>query len=244
MPSAANARIHALIADHEPATRARIRELLATHPDVVVVGEASCAATAVDEIRTHAPDLVFITADTPTLSGFDVLAQLGRHRPPAIVFISCVERHAIRAFEVCALDYLLAPISDTRFSESMSRARHHIACEPAHRGTTHLARIPIKSGGRTTWIDAPSIDWIEAADYYAQLHVGGDTHLLRCSMTKLEGQLDPSRFVRIHRSAIVNIDRIRELRSDRDCRDLFVVLKDDTRIKVSRSHRRRLHALH
>ena len=244
MGAVANEPIHALIADDEPDTRDRIRRLLASHSDVVIVGEAARGPAAVTKIRSHAPDLVFLDAEIPDMNGFDVLAALGDHRPPAIVFVSRVDRHAIRAFDVCALDYLLAPFSDTRFCESMSRARRRIERERDRGGNTYLARIPIKSGGRTRWIDADAIDWIEAADYYAQLHVAGDTHLFRCSMAKLEEQLDPTRFVRIHRSAIVNIDRIRELRSDRDCRDLFVVLKDDTRIKVSRSHRRRLHALH
>lgn len=233
-----------VIADDEPLARKTIRVLARRDPEVEIVAECRNGAEAVDAVREHKPDLLFLDIQMPRLDGFDVLEILG-DEAPAIVFVTAYDQYAIRAFEVHAIDYLLKPFTDERFEKALARAKElvrrkdterekHAQLTAAHRAFTK--RFMVRSAGRVVFLKAEEIDWIEAADYYARLHVGANGYLIRESMNDLEAMLDPNTFVRIHRSAIVNLDRVREMRP------LFrgeqvVVLHDGTQLKMSRGRR-------
>ena len=175
----------------------------------------------------------------PGCDGFEVLESLGADVPPAVVFVTAYDRYALKAFEVEALDYLLKPYANERFFRVLARAKASLAQRPAeHR---RFERIMVRSAGRISFLRAEEIDWIEAADYYSSLHIGPRTHLLRRSMAELERDLAAERFCRIHRSTIVNLARVRDLRFD-DAGDYEVVLGDETRLKVSREYREKLRA--
>jgi two-component system LytT family response regulator len=246
------------IVDDEPLARDALRLLLADDPEVQVVGEAGDGDAAVALIAAQAPDLVFLDVQMPGRNGFDVLAALPA-APPALVFVTAYEEHALRAFEVHAVDYLLKPFDDKRFREALRRAKEaarlakvpamperlialmtdYERAAPATRG---LRRVVVRSAGRVVFLDTAEIDWIEAADYYVQIHVGKQSYLHRQSMQSLEEQLDPQRFLRIHRSAIVNVGRVRELRR-KGRRELLAILDGGQALKVGRSHREKLSRL-
>ena len=263
-------KIRALIVDDEPLARQNIRLLLEADAEVEIVGEAGDGAEAVRAVRRHSPDLLFLDVQMPELSGFDVLAQLDAERLPAIVFVTAYDHYALRAFEVHALDYLLKPFDDARFEKALRQAKAQIgqreisrlsqrllalledrdaarpgaspAASPPARASAYLSRLLVKSSGRVFFLKTDEIDWIEAADYYVKLHVGRKNHLLRESMSEMEAKLDPEKFVRIHRSSIVNLDRVREMHP------LFggeyaIVLQDGTELKLSRSRREQLQKL-
>ena len=173
----------------------------------------------------------------PECDGFDVLELLGRDVPPAVVFVTAYDRYALRAFEAGALDYLLKPFDDARFDLALNRAREKIALAKTRPATPE--RLVIKNAGHVAFLNVSEIDWIEAADYYACLHVGPRTHMLRRSISELEQDLDPSSFCRIHRSTIVNLDRIRGLTLSQDG-DYEVVLENKTQLRLSRSYRKQL----
>ena len=248
--------IRTIIVDDEPLAREGIRLLLATDPEIDVVGEAGNGLDAVAAIRQFEPDLAFLDIQMPGMNGFDVLASLGRDELPAVVFVTAYDRYALRAFEVHALDYLLKPYDDDRFFMALEKAKQQLrlaevsALSERLRGLLEtyeappkrVSRLAIKSSGRVVFLDVDDIDWIEAADYYVQLHVGDKSYLHRQSMTSLEKQLDPESFLRIHRSAIVHRDRIRELRHQ-GRRELVVVLDGGIELKVARSHRDKVQAL-
>lgn len=242
--------IRTLIVDDEPLARRRLRRLLRAGRDVDVVGECADGATAVDTIRTVAPDLVLLDVQMPELDGFRVLQALGQTRLPDVIFVTAHDRYAVRAFEVHALDYLLKPVDADRLARALERARARLT--ERQRGPVdprllallqdlaverrYLTRIPVKSEGRVLVVDLADVDWIGAADNYVTLHAGSREYLLRDTMGRLERELDPERFVRIHRSAIVQLDRIRELVSDFHG-DFEVVLRDGSRLTLSRSYR-------
>lgn len=250
--------LRVLIVDDEPLARRAIRLLLAEHPDVVVVGESSGGREAIAAIRELRPDLVFLDVQMPEVGAFDVLTALDPAEIPAIVFVTAYDQYAVPAFEVHALDYLLKPFEDERFELALNRARHTLEARSVQRLARRISdlleeqskahagqpwerpeparRIAIPADDRVVLISVDKIDWIEAADYYSRIHVGAETHLLRESLTSLEGRLDPARFFRIHRSAIINLDRMRELARGRGGRH-FVILKDGTRLRLSRSRR-------
>jgi len=173
----------------------------------------------------------------PEYDGFDILEMLGAEVPPSVIFVTAYDEYALKAFEAGALDYLLKPFSNARFARALQRAGERVA---ARKGlTARMDRIAVKTAGRVMFLNVSEIDWIEAADYYVSLHVGRKTHLLRRSMTELESDLDPARFCRIHRSTIVNLERVRELRFDGDG-EYEIVLEDATKLRLSRRYRKDL----
>ena len=242
--------IRALIADDEPLARRVVRELLAGYADVDVVGESRSGSETLGAIRALAPDLVFLDVQMPELDAFDVLSSLGEGNRPAVVFVTAYDDFAVRAFEEAALDYLVKPFTDDRFHRAMHRVRRDATAgdvtaidrvvsallDRQQSTQKYLQRILVTTGSRSVSVRVSDILWIEADDYYARLHVRGGSHLVRQSLTALEGRLDPGAFVRVHRGAMVNMDCVRELkRGDRG--QLDVVLVDGSRIAVSERRR-------
>ena len=264
----APARVRVLVVDDEPLAREGLRLLLAADPEVEVAGEAGGGEEALRAIRALRPDLVLLDVQMPGFDGFEVLARLPPEELPAVVFCTAYERYALRAFDAHALDYLLKPFTDERFHEALRRAKAQLrlarvselserlrsvlaavgagatgdgtpVAPPAVGPPSYLERLAIKDVGRVVFLDVEEVDYIEAADYYVQIHAGGKSYLHRESMLSLEARLDPARFMRIHRKAIVNQGRIRELRSE-GRRDLVVVLANGAELPVARSHRDKL----
>ena len=232
-------KIRALVVDDEPLARSNIILLLRGSPDVEIIGECGTAVEALSAIRLHKPDLVFLDVRMPEYDGFDVLEMLGGDAPPAVIFVTAYDQYALKAFDTGALDYLLKPFNNGRFARALNRARERIAlCKDI---SPKMERLTVKEAGRVLFLAVPEIDWIEAADYYACLHVGSKTHLLRRSMNELESDLDPAKFCRIHRSSIVNLERVREIRFDSNG-EYEVVLADATRLRLSRRYHRELQA--
>jgi two-component system, LytTR family, response regulator len=234
-PESVPGRIRALVVDDEPLARSNVLLLLRGSPDVECIGECGSAMEGLEAIRKHKPDLVFLDVRMPEYDGFDVLEMLGGEAPPAVIFVTAYDQYALKAFEAGALDYLLKPFNNARFARALERAKERIALRkdlPAK-----MDRLAVKSVGRVSFLTVAEIDWIEAADYYACLHVGSKTHLLRRSMNELESDLDPGMFCRVHRSTIVNLERIRELRFDSGG-EYEVVLEDATRLRLSRRYRK------
>jgi two-component system LytT family response regulator len=248
--------IRALIVDDEPLARQRLQALLQREPDIDLVGECDDGRQAVTAVRELGPDLVFLDVQMPLLDGFGVLETLGPERLPVVIFVTAYDRYALRAFEVHALDYLLKPFDQERFHKALERAKAQVQrdkiCEVDQRlvalledvrnGRKPLERFLIKSAGRVFFVRVEDVDWIEAAGNYARLHAGGETHLLRETMNGLEGRLDPHRFLRIHRSTIVNIERIREFQPWFHG-DYQVLLRDGTQLTLSRSYRPKMQEL-
>jgi two-component system LytT family response regulator len=231
--------IRALVVDDEPLSRASVVAELSRDPDLSLAGECSSGDEALAEIRQLHPDLVFLDVEMPECGGFDVLEMLGAEAPPAIVFVTAYDKYAIQAFEVGALDYVLKPFDSARFTVALARAKQRIA---AHRAAPRPAeRLAIKSIGGVTFVNIAEIDWIEASDYYSRLHAGGKTHLIRRSMADLEKDLHAHSFRRVHRSTIVNIERVRALALN-DAGEYDVRLRDGSEHRVSRRHRRELQA--
>jgi len=223
--------------DDEPLARSNLSVLLRLDPEIEIVGECGSGAGALEQIRSARPDLVFLDVQMPECDGFDVLEMLGKDQPPAIVFVTAYDQYALRAFEAGALDYLLKPFDNARFDRALDRAKQRISHSkdlPAQ-----LERLAIKSVGQVSFVKISEIDWIEAADYYACLHVGPKTHLLRRSMSELERELDPVAFCRIHRSTIVNLDRVRGLKLSEDGED-DVLLENGARLRLSERYRKQL----
>jgi two-component system LytT family response regulator len=239
--------LRALIVDDEPLARTLVRVLLEGDPEVVVAGECSGVDAAAEAARTR-PDILFLDVQMPEVDGFSVLAAIGADNAPVVVFVTAYDQYAIRAFDVHALDYLLKPIDEARFRVAVDRARARArdrrdgAKDPRLRALLDeqarlVRRILVRTRDKTVVVDVDQIDWIEAADYYATLHVGPREHLLRETLNELEQRLDPRRFFRVHRSAIVNLERVREIhplfRGDGE-----LVLRDGTRVRLSRTRRR------
>jgi two-component system LytT family response regulator len=230
-------KIRALIVDDEPLARSNLSVLLRRDPDIEIIGECGSGVEALARIRKTKPDLVFLDVQMPECDGFDVLELLGKDLPPAVIFVTAYDQYALRAFEAGALDYLLKPFDNARFELALNRAKQRIA-----RGgntTQKPERLAIKSAGQVSFINISDIDWIEAADYYACLRIGQKTHLLRRSMSELEEELDPAVFCRIHRSTIVNLDRVRGLKLSEDG-EYDVLLDHGTRLRLSRRYRKHL----
>jgi two-component system LytT family response regulator len=229
--------IRTLVVDDEPLARGNLTVLLRRDVDIQIVGECGSAAEAVVQIREKQPDLVFLDVQMPEGDGFDVLDLLGGEQPAAIVFVTAYDQYALKAFEAGALDYLLKPFDDRRFEKALARAKEKIAEGQA--GSRRREWIAVRSAGQVAFVRYAEIDWIEAADYYACLHTGSKTHMLRRTLAELDRELDPRSFCRIHRSAIVNLDRVRalELNDDGDYR---VVLENGTKLRLSRRYRKEL----
>lgn len=239
-------RLKVLVVDDEPLARTLLRVLLDRDSGVEVVGECS-GAEAVAEVARARPHILFLDVQMPEVDGFEVLAALGPERRPAVVFVTAYDQYAVRAFDVHAVDYLLKPVSEDRFREALARAKSRAAGRSAGAQEKALSallrahgrypsRLLVPSRGRTVVVEVAAIDWIEATDYYASIHAAGQTHLLRQTMTDLERLLDPTRFFRVHRSAIVNLERVREIhplfRGDSS-----LLLTSGARVRLSRSRR-------
>lgn len=238
LPDERAASIRALVVDDEPLARRNVTVLLRGDPDIGSIAECGSGAEAVEVIRSWQPDLVFLDVQMPECDGFDVLELLGADLPPAIIFVTAYDEYALRAFEAGALDYLLKPFDDARFDRALRRAKDKLAHYAPLRSQP-AQRLVVRSPGRLLFVNVPDIDWIEAASYYACLHVGRDTHIIRRTLSELEQDLGDARFIRIHRSIIVNLERIRglELQSGGEYE---VVLKSDVRLRLSRRFRKRL----
>lgn len=233
------ARVRALVVDDESLARRNLIVLLRADPDIASVAECESGLEAIEEIRKSKPDLVFLDVQMPECGGFDVLELLGSDLPPTIIFVTAYDEYALRAFEAGALDYLLKPFDDARFARALSRAKdrlaHYTAVKPRP-----AQRLVVKSRGQVLFLNAEAIDWIEAAGYYACLHVGRDTHIMRRSLAELERDLGDEKFIRIHRSIIVNLERIRSLELQNGG-EYEVVLESKDRLQLSRRFRKRLH---
>ncbi len=235
--NASPAKIRVLVVDDEPLARSNLTVLLRLDPEIKIVSECGSGMEALAEIRNLRPDLVFLDVQMPECDGFDVLEMLGGDLPPAVVFVTAYDQYALRAFEAGALDYLLKPFDNARFELALDRAKGRIT--HTRNMTRTMERFAVKSAGQVSFLKSSEIDWIEAADYYACLHVGTRSHLLRRSMADLEQELDASVFCRIHRSAIVNLDRVRGLKLNADG-EYEVWLDNGTRLRLSRRYRKQL----
>ena len=236
-------KIRTLIVDDEPLARSNVAVLLRRDPQIEIIGECSSGTAAIGQIRISNPDLLFLDVQMPECDGFDVLEMLGKDQPPAIVFVTAYDHYALRAFEAGALDYLLKPFDNARFELALNRAKQKIRAssrnQPADSRTKRLERVVIKSPGAVSFVKVSEIDWIEAADYYACLHVGAKSHLVRRSMADLEEDLDPKLFCRVHRSSIVNLERIRGLKLGEDG-EYEVLLDNGLGVRLSRRYRKQL----
>lgn len=268
MTSAASPTLRILIVDDEPLGRDVVRYLLKSHPDTTVVGEAANGLKALEEIRAKRPDLVFLDIKMPKLGGLEVLQTLASEgtAAPVVVFTTAYDEYAIEAFNRYALDYLLKPFDQDRFDAALERAHRHLRTThdadlgrrlrellgsnpdalaeprtepaPAAEGDRPLSRFTLKNAGRVTFVSAEAVDWLEASGNYVGLHVQGKTHLIHDTLAAIEQSLDPQKFLRIHRSTIVRVDRIRELQPFTNG-EFIVILHDGTRLKLSRSFRDR-----
>ena len=246
-------RLRAVIADDEPLARQRLRMLLQDIEWLEVVSEAKDGASATAAIQKLKPDLAFLDVEMPNGSGFDVIESVGAARMPFVVFVTAYDKYALKAFDVHAIDYLLKPFDRDRFRDALTRVRHQFErvtggelerrllqlvqdLTPAQQ---RLERFVIKSGGRVFFVPTGEIDWIEAAGNYVKLHVGNDEHLFRETMNAIEAKLNPDAFFRIHRSHMVNVERIRELQPWFNG-EYVVFLKNGTRLTLSRGYREKL----
>ena len=252
------APIRTLIVDDEPLARERVRSLVDGQPGLEVIGEASDGDQAVQAILHGVgglqPGLVFLDVQMPRRTGFEVIQEVGPERMPAVVFVTAYDQYALRAFEVHAVDYLMKPFDRDRFDNAVDRARKHLDAKDDGALKTQLMqlvrdlqpataakqdRLVVKSGGRLFFLRMDEIDWIEAAGNYVRVHVGKDAHLLRETMNAIEGRLDQKMFLRIHRSRIVNMERVKELHPWFNG-DYAVILRDGTKLMLSRGYRDKL----
>ena len=248
-------KIRALVVDDEPMARDRVLSLLQQEDDVEVVGECGDGTQAVAAIQHQSPDLVFLDVQMPGHNAFEVIQAVGADRMPTVIFVTAYDEYALKAFEVHALDYLLKPFGRDRFQRTLQHARaslerrragdlgrrllalvNDIKTEP---GPSRLDRLVVKSGGRVFFLRTDEIDWIEAAGNYVRLHLGEESHLFRETMNRMESRLDGRRFVRIHRSRIVNTERVKELQPWFNGEHV-VVLQNGTRLTLSRGYREKL----
>lgn len=247
-------KLQVLIVDDERAARQRLEDLLAREADVEVVGQATNGREAIEAMGRLAPDLVFLDVQMPGLTGLDVVREVGPEHMPAVVFVTAYDQYAIEAFDVAAIDYLLKPYDDERFGQALARGREKLAAQaandlqrrlatllggesaPAAPGTAqsrYLERIGVDMRGQMRIVPVERIDFIRASGSYAELHVGEDTFVIREQMQALEERLDPSRFFRIHRSTIVQLDRVESLKYSAGG-DYAVRLGDGRHLRVSR----------
>ncbi len=230
------ADIRVLVVDDEPLARRGIRQLLARHRDMVVVGECRDGREAARALETLDPDLVFLDVQMPGLDGFGVLGSQPAGRKPAVVFVTAFDEFAVRAFEANAVDYLVKPLAEARFEATLARVRDRL-----RRTGTAPEEILVPTATGRLLLDTREIGWIEARDYYACVHAGAKRYLVRESLRALERELNPAHFLRVHRGAIVRLDQVRELRAS--TRGLVAILRDGSSVPVSRRRRERLKSL-
>jgi len=240
--------IKTIIVDDEPLARRGLRQMLAPHSDLKVIGEARNGIEAISAIRSLHPDLIFLDVQMPEPDGFGVLREIEKSSMPLVVFVTAYDDFAVRAFDAHALDYLVKPIQESRFIAAVARVRERIRSNDAVAVSARLAalleeqnrgaikhRLVVPTSSGELLLDAAEIDWIEADDYYAAIHTNKRRHLIRESLSSLEDRLDAVQFVRTHRSAIVNIERVREVRNEGS--EMLLVLRDGQRVPVSRRRR-------
>ncbi len=249
-------KITALIVDDEPLAREKIRRLLRNENDFEIIGEAVSGEEAVEMIQAEKPDLVFLDIQMPEMNGFEVIKAIKNGAMPAVIFVTAYDKYAIKAFEVHALDYLLKPFDYDRLKSALTRVREQLETKSYGEIDEKLIsllsdlkaekeypqRLVLKTAGRVFFIKTSDIDWIEAAGNYVKLHIGKDAHLLRETMNNTEAKLNPEKFLRIHRSSLVNIDRIKELNPLFNG-DYLVILQDNTELTLSRNYHDRLREL-
>jgi len=231
-------QIRALVVDDESLARRNLTVLLRGDPDIASVTECGSGLEAIEEIRKSKPDLLFLDVQMPECGGFDVLELLGNDLPSTIIFVTAYDEYALRAFEAGALDYLLKPFDDSRFVRALNRAKDKLAHYTPSRPQP-IDRLVVRSRGQVLFVSVADIDWIEAAGYYACVHAGSETHVIRRTLLDLERDLGDERFIRIHRSTIVNLERICGLELQ-DGGEYEVVLKSKARLQLSRRFRKRL----
>ena len=256
MTSPEQKKLRTVIVDDEELGRDRIQSLIEMQSDVEIVGVCNDGTSAVETIDRTQPDLVFLDVQMPGMDGFEVIENLDSTKLPAVVFVTAHDGHAIRAFEIHALDFLLKPFDQTRFEKALERARGKVSTpqttvidsrlvsllEELREERKYPERLIVKSSGRVFFVRTEEIDWVEASGNYVKVHTKNEAHLLRESMKNMEAKLDPKIFVRIHRSAIVNIDRIKELEPWFHG-EYIVIMRDGTRLTASRVFSDRLSAL-
>ncbi|HVU34426.1 MAG TPA: LytTR family DNA-binding domain-containing protein [Opitutaceae bacterium] len=239
----------AVIVDDEPLARERIRTLLAAEPDVQLAAECASGAEAVTAVRRHGPDVIFLDVQMPEMDGFEVLRALAAPLP-IVIFVTAFDEHAVRAFEAQALDYLLKPFKPARFRAALARAREQLSrrqpdeitrrlmalLETRNETAPHLTRIPVRERDKMRFVKTSDIDWLEASGNYVIVHAGRENHVLRETLTALENQLSPREFLRLSRSAIVNLDRVRQVEPAFNDEHV-VVLADGTRLPLTRGLR-------
>ena len=249
--------IRTLIIDDVPLARERLKRCLAGDPEIEIVGECDNGEKAVADIRSLAPDLIFLDVQMPALDGFGVLEALTGERSPVVIFVTAYNEYAIQAFEVNALDYLLKPVDPERLNKAVERAKARLAhlipddhldsrvramLEDIKSGSKFIKRLTIKLTGRTILLPTDEIDWIETHGNYLKVHAGRDSHLIRGTMQSLETKLDPEKFVRVHRSIIVNVEKIKEI-YPRSNGDQDIVLQNGRQLMLSRNYRDNFFAL-
>ncbi len=246
-------RIRTLIVDDEQLARERVLSLLGGDPDIEIIGECSSGKEAIAAIKTEAPDLVFLDVQMPEGDGFEVLESIDFHTMPIVVFVTAFDQYAIRAFDVHALDYLLKPFDQNRFEQALVRAKSEVVLrnntnvnqkllsmlEHIESHKKNLDRILVKSSGKVFFLKFDEIDWVESAGNYVKLHVGSESHLLRETMSEMERKLGNEKFVRIHRTVIVNLDRIKELQPWFNG-EYVVILNNGTKLTASRGYKKKL----
>ena len=246
-------KIRALIVDDEPLARRRIKSLLAHDATIEVIGECSDGNKAVSSISELTPDLVFLDVQMPAMDGFEVIKTIGAERMPTVIFVTAYDQYALKAFEVNALDYLLKPFDRNRFQKTLERAKTMIKRLQNGDVNNQLLsllgnlrrehelpdRFIIKSGGRVIFLRVEEIDWMRTVGNYVRLQVGRDSHLMRETMSGIEAKLNPDRFMRVHRSIIVNLDRVKEVQPWAKG-EYVVIMRDGTRLMMSRRYRERL----
>jgi len=249
-------KIRTIIVDDEPLAREGVRMMLEADADISVVAECANGTEAVTAILDQKPDLIFLDVQMPEMNGFEVIEAVGIKQMPGVIFVTAYDKYSIQAFEINALDYLLKPFTTKRFSAALERAKTQVRnketgnlnqklstlLEDLKSATNYLERIVVKISGRIFFLNVEEINWIEAADVYVCLHTGCEAHLIRGAIGKLETQLNPKQFLRIHRSMIVSVKQIKELQP------MFhgeyeIILQDGTKLTSSRSYRHNLQTL-
>jgi two-component system, LytTR family, response regulator len=244
-------KFRALIVDDEPWARARIHSLLSAEQDFTVVRECAGGADAVASIAELDPDVVFLDVQMPEVGGFEVVEAIGADAMPVVIFATAHQEYAVRAFDAGAVDYLLKPVDEARFRRTIERVRRDLAAPVAassalreamaqvRKGTPFAERLVVNTAGRVVFVKVADIDWLEAAGNYVTIHAGREKHMFRETLRNLSDRLDPARFVRLHRSSVVNVDRLRELlpwaRGEQ-----VAVLNDGTQLPIGRAFRERL----
>jgi two-component system, LytTR family, response regulator len=246
----------ALIVDDEPLAREGLSMLLARDPDISAVHEARDGREAVSAMHSLHPDVVFLDVQMPEMDGFAVVREIGAEQMPAVVFVTAHDRYAIQAFEVNAIDYLLKPVTGDRFVRALARVKEHLRLKPPDESNhqiisllesiasprRYVKRLAVRSAGKTTFVDVKDVDWIEAAENYVQLHSGRSAHLVHAAMNTLEKSLDPEIFLRVHRSIIVNVRKIKELQPALHG-EYSVTLESGVRLQSGRIYNQKLKAL-